>query len=244
MHKVLIVEDDPGIRDTIADLFEMSDYKVEVAVNGAEGYRKLLSKKPDIIVSDIMMPVMDGLQLLRKVREGRDTYLVPFILVTAKVTTESKLKCLEIGADDYLTKPFEIKELLLKVNNLIKRKQDMIEKFASTPGQVIGMSKEELLMQKLKHFLEENLSNARLSLPEVASGLAVSSSTLQKTVKKVSDKSVSQFIREYRLKRAYDLILLSNSSLKEIATNTGFSSLSYFSRSYKELFGNSPSADS
>ena len=243
MYKVLIVEDDLGIRETVADLFELNGYQVFLAKDGAEGFRKIKTKRPDVVISDIMMPIMNGLQLLAKVRGQNDTQLLPFIFITAKVMTESKLKGLELGADDYLTKPFVIKELFLKVNNLIKRRKRTLEVLSTKPEKVQGVTRDESIIQGLRIFLDENISNAHLSLDDIAKSLAISSSTLQKKVKKTTKKSVSQFIREYRLKRARDLILLSNESLKQIAHLTGFGSQSYFSICYKEFFGHSPSAD-
>jgi len=237
----LIVEDDPAIRETVAELFELNSFKVGTVANGALAYRKILDRKPDIVISDIMMPVMDGLQLLRRIRSNPETQLIPFILITAKAMTESKLECLEQGADDYLTKPFEIKELFLKVRNLTDRRDKMIKSFASTPDSIQKNSKEEDFSYTLKRHLEEQLSNSNLSLEDIARALGVSTSTLQKKIKQKFNKSVSQFIREFRLKRAHDLIVLSNCSLKEIAFKTGFNSLSYFSISYKKFYGISPS---
>jgi len=222
------------------DILDVEYQHIFTAKNGEEGLKEVVKNRPDLIISDIMMPVMDGFGFLKEIRKNPDTELIPVIFLTGKVMLETKLKSLEFGADDYITKPFEIKELLLKVQNLIKTRRKMLQMLHSNPEKVFSESQDEVFLKKIKLALEDNLKDVDLSMDLLAEQLHISSSTLQKKLKKITGKSVSRFVREYRLKRARDLIDLDYGNISEIASKTGFRNVSYFSSSYKEFFGDNP----
>ena len=240
-YLILIVEDDQAVRLTLQELLILQNYKVETASNGLEGFNKAKRIKPDLIISDIMMPKQDGYELLNQLRQHPELELTPVIFLTAKAMLESRLKGLEYGADGYVTKPFHPKELTLRVNHLIQQRKKILQAALQQPEKVLVESQEERFLKQLRQSIEQHMGNPNLSIGDLAFELAVSISTLQKRLKKINGMAVSQYLREYRLKRARDLIHLGYGNLSEIARKTGFRSLSYFSTSFKEFFGQRPS---
>lgn len=239
-HTILIVEDDTSIRESIVDMLEINGFEVISTENGKAGWDSIVKSSPSLILSDLMMPVMNGYELLEKVRKNSSTELIPFIMVTAKVDIESKLHGLELGADDYITKPFEFKELMLKITNLVEIRTKVMQRFHIDPGQLNLDSEEKVFMNKLRFILEEHIDQSDISIDFLCDHLYVSSATLNRKIKKITGKSPNVVIKEFRLKRAKDMIQLNYGSLSEIAAKTGFNSLSYFSSSYKDFFGCSP----
>lgn len=239
--KIVIVEDELELRETLVDLLSLFDYDVKTAENGIAGYNVIVRWKPDIVLSDIMMPKSDGYELLQKLKTNPDTELIPVLFLTAKVGMEHKLKGLEFGADDYLLKPFHKDELLIKIKNIIQTRKQLLKVMYSTPDKVVSESSDEKFLKNLKLAIEKEISNENYSLADIARDMNYSSSAIQKKVKAITNQSVSEFVRHYRLKRSHDLILVGFGSLSQIADKVGFRSLSYFSTSYKNYFGESPS---
>jgi len=242
-YQILIVEDDAAIRESLTELLEVNNFRVRQAVNGKKGLEEVNGKLPDLILCDIKMPIMDGYEFLINIRKNAATELIPVIMITAKVDFESKLHGLELGVDDYITKPFEFKELFLKVTNLLNTRKKIAQSLSVLPLTTSFQSQDEVLIKKLKLIIEENIERSSISVEDIAKQLFMSTSTFQRKIKCIINKTPNQFIKEYRLKRAKSMIQLNYGTLSEIAFKTGFTSLSYFSASYKNFFGHNPKAD-
>jgi DNA-binding response OmpR family regulator len=199
---------------------------------------------PDLIISDIMMPKMDGYEMSRKLKKDFKTSHIPIIMLTAKATKDDKLEGLEIGADDYLVKPFDPEELLIRVNNLIKLREQMREKFRLElllkPREVVVPSSERTFIDKLSEIIERKLADEKFGVDELSKEIGLSRSQLHRKLKAVSDQTTTEFIRNFRLQRAADLIKQNAGNMAEIAYQVGFSSQAYFTKSFTELFGCSP----
>ncbi|MBA4303618.1 MAG: hypothetical protein C0424_05280 [Sphingobacteriaceae bacterium] len=241
MKKVLIVEDELQLRENIVELFQASDYEVMAAENGSEGYLLAQKHLPDLIVSDVIMPVEDGFSMLSRIRSNPATELTPVVFLTAKNMVEAKVEGLELGADDYVVKPFAAAELLARAANLVQKHEKLLKKSLLTVKTEDIQPKPELLVKEIIDFIEENLGNFNLSVDMVAKHLQISKSTVQRKLKAAVDKNLNQLIREYRLEKARKMIERQAGSLSEIAIATGFNSLSYFSYSYKKYYGTAPS---
>lgn len=241
MKKVLVVEDEIQLRENIVELFQSRNYEVHAAENGIEGYEIAHKLLPDLIVSDVIMPEEDGFALLGRLRKNPATELIPVIFLTAKNMVEAKIEGLELGADDYIVKPFSAAELLARSTNLIQKQEKLLKKGLITVSTEDIQPKPELLVKEIIAFIEENLSNFNLSVEMVAKHLKISKSTVQRKLKAAVDKNLNQLIREYRLEKARKMIERQAGSLSEIAVATGFNSLSYFSYSYKKYYGTAPS---
>jgi DNA-binding response OmpR family regulator len=241
MNKVLIIEDEVQLRENIVELFESEAYWVETAEDGVKGFEKAIRFLPDLIVSDVIMPEEDGFVLLHRLRRNPSTAFVPVILLTAKNMLEAKLEGLQLGADDYLVKPFSAEELLVRAKNLINKHQLLMNKSLTQPSTDDIQPKNERMIKDIIQFIEENLSNYKLSVDMVAEHLDLSKSTIQRKLKLAINKNLNQLIREYRLEKARKMIERKAGSLSDIATATGFNSLSYFSYSYKRFYGVAPS---
>ena len=241
MKKVLVVEDEMQLRENIVELFQSRNYEVYAAENGIEGFEVAHKLLPDLIVSDVIMPEEDGFSLLSRLRKNPATELIPVIFLTAKNMVEAKIEGLELGADDYIVKPFSAAELLARSTNLIQKQEKLLKKGLISVSTEDIQPKPELLVKEIIAFIEENLSNFNLSVEMVAKHLKISKSTVQRKLKAAVDKNLNQLIREYRLEKARKMIERQAGSLSEIATATGFNSLSYFSYSYKKYYGTAPS---
>lgn len=240
MNKVLIVEDEQDIRENITEIFKLSKFKVFAAANGAEGLAMAIETQPDIVVSDILMPVMDGFELLEKLKTSAQTEHIPVILLTAKTMMDSKLKGLKTGADDYITKPFNVDELVLRATNLI----DIRKKLRRTPiipEKLKVESKDDLFIKKIYMIMEKNIDKFDFSVEDFVREMGYSRSAVQKKIKAITGKTATNLVRDYRLERARQLIEQGAGFLSEIASMVGFNSLSYFSNCYKQYFGINPS---
>lgn len=241
---VLIVEDNPEIRNYISE--ELQDnFTIYTAENGKIGMDKALNILPDLIISDIMMPVMNGLEMCHEIKSLEKTSHIPIIIITAKAGHESKMDGLKIGADDYLVKPFDSRELNLKVENIIQQMRRLREKYKKTilitPEQTDFMSLDEKFLNKVVSIIDKGHSNENFSVEILADKVGFSSSQLNRKLKALLNISTNQLIRHYRLTRAKDLIEKKVANVSEIAYMVGFNNLSYFSKSYKKKFGVLPS---
>ncbi len=243
-ERVLIVEDNADLRDFLRQQLR-TDYVVIESGNGADGLRKAEQFVPDLIISDIMMPEMDGYQLCSAIKRNEKTNHIPVILLTAKATTENKLEGLETGADDYLTKPFNAQELNLRVRNLIQLRKQLREKFSSEmllkPSDVSVPSQQRLFLERVTAVIEKHLSEEDFSVELLAAEIGMSRSQLHRKLKALTNKGPNELIRSFRLQRAAELIRQDAASLAEIAYQVGFGSQAYFTRSFGEEFGLSPS---
>ena len=240
VYSILIVEDDLHLRESLIDLFELAGFSVRSAVNGREGLRQIRAQLPDIVIADIMMPQMDGIAMLRRIRAQRATALIPVILLTARHMIESRLEGLETGADDYITKPFHARELITRVTNMIQTRKNLLLALYSEPSRVLAESQDESFLRRLRGILEETMGDPDLKIHHVCDAMKLGRSTIQKRLKLVTGKSFNRYLRDFRLERARDLLASNAATISDIAFQLGFNSLSYFSRAYKEFHGVSP----
>ena len=248
---LLVVEDNPDIRTYIADVFA-NDFDVRQAADGQEGLQMALEIIPDMIISDVMMPNMDGNELCRKVKENVRTSHVPIILLTAKDGNEAKEEGYESGADSYLTKPFSSSLLRTRVHKLVEQRQRLLAVFHAKPiaGTDSLQQKHELLMQamgekdrafldRLNRLLDEHIGDD-LDISLLTDALNMSTSTLYRKMKGLTGIGTNEYIRHYRMEYAERLLLNENCSVSDAAFRVGMSSVSYFRKSFKEVFGDYP----
>ncbi len=241
---VLLIEDNREVRDYIEEVLS-TDYKIETAKDGLQGYEKALHLTPDLIISDVMMPKMNGLELCEKLKADEKTSHIPILLLTARAAVEDRIKGLEHKADAYLAKPFVPKELQVRIANLIENRRKLSEKYSREivlkPGDVSAESVDDLFLEKLKTLLEKNLANEMLGVDDLAGELHMSRSQLHRKMKALTNLPPNEFVRNYRLMRGMELIKSNAGSTAEIAFDVGFNSPSYFTRCFREYFGFPPS---
>jgi len=244
MPKILIVEDNSDLRSFIISAFEKK-YTFIVAADGKEGYEKATQELPEIIISDLMMPEMDGIKMTSKLKRDLRTSHIPIILLTAKATEESKIAGLEIGADDYLTKPFNTDELILKVKNIIDsrvkiREKIRLELLKESP-KIEAQSADEQFLLRVKDAILRHLNDEQLSVEKLADEIGISRSQLYRKVIALTGVSMNELIRNFRLQKAAQLLSQKWGPVSQIAFEVGFSNLSYFTKCFKEQFGTTPS---
>lgn len=241
---VLVVEDFHDLRNFIVSCLN-EEFEVVEASNGEKAMELAKSLVPDLVVSDVMMPIMDGYELSRELRANQITNHIPIVLLTAKALKEEKLEGLEIGVDDYLTKPFDREELLIRIKNLIKIRHSLQNKFKGKilvePDALNVDSIHDKFLNKLREVVEDNLSNGEFGMDDLGSEMAMSRSQLHRKLKALTDQSASTFIRNYRLNKAANLLKAEAGTISEIAYMVGFNSPTYFSKSFQEFFNTSPS---
>jgi signal transduction histidine kinase/DNA-binding response OmpR family regulator/ligand-binding sensor domain-containing protein len=240
---VLIVEDNEDMISYISQNLRDA-YQVEEARNGEEGVNRALEIQPDLILSDVMMPKVDGLQMTKMLKENPLTCHIPIILLTAKASPESKLEGFELLADDYIVKPFSIKEVIARINAQLINRQILRNKFQKMitvePSEVTSSSLDEKFLQQALRIIEANLSNAEFSVDDLCKELSMSRTNIHLKLKAIVNQSTTEFIRSIRLKRAAQLLKQKEGSATEIAYKVGFTSQPYFSRCFKEYFKVSP----
>jgi signal transduction histidine kinase/DNA-binding response OmpR family regulator len=241
---LLIVEDNADVRAYIRDYLD-EDYQIIEAVDGNEGFEEAVRVVPDLIISDVMMPKIDGYELCRKLKTDERTSHIPVILLTARAGGESKVEGLETGADDYIIKPFDARELQVRVKNLIEQRRKLRECFRKEitlqPKAIAITSMDEQFLQKAMAAVEQNLSDAEFSTDEFARQVAMSRSQLHRKLYALTGQSTHEFIRAYRLHRAAQLLQHRAGTVSEICYDVGYNSLSHFAKAFREQFGQSPS---
>ena len=248
---LLIVEDNADMRSYIRGYFE-TEYKIIEAVDGADGYEKSIDFIPDIIISDVMMPNMDGVEFCKKVKTDERTSHIPVILLTARASKESRMEGLETGADDFITKPFDGDELQVRVNNLIKQRKRLSttleRKFQKSYSTIdldfedMGItSMDDTFLQKAKEVADKNLSNPDYTIEDFASAMALSRSQLHRKLKALINSSCTDFINTIRMNYAIELLQKKAGTISEIAYDAGFNNPNYFSKIFRRKFGMSPS---
>jgi signal transduction histidine kinase/DNA-binding response OmpR family regulator len=240
---VLIIEDNSDLRDYLCENLEQQ-YQIQTAANGESGLTRAIELIPDLIISDMMMPIMDGFELCKHIRSDPRTSHIPFILLTARATVESKLAGLELGADDYLTKPFNINEVQVRVKNLLHQRKTLRKSFSKQvtiqPKNIAITSVDERFLDHAMTIMETHLADHQFSVERFAEEIGMSRKNLLRKIKALTDQSVNEFIRNYRLKRAASLIEGKAGTVSEIAYQVGFNNLSYFAKCFRELFGIAP----
>ena len=240
---VLIVEDNRDMRNYIRKSLS-GLYHILEAENGKQGLQQALQIIPDLIISDIMMPEMDGYRLCHKIKNHELTNHIIVILLTAKADRESKLEGLETGADDYLSKPFDADELRLIVRNRLEERRKMREHFSRAvtlePSQVRITSQDEKFLQKVLALIEEHMDDGQYSVENFGQDAGYSNVQFYRKIKALSGQTPSQFIRSIRLKRAAELLRNKSDNVSQIAYSVGFASQSYFTKCFKEQYGVTP----
>lgn len=242
---LLVVDDNDDFRHFMEYSLGLQ-YRVKLASNGKEAWNILQSSEemPDLVVSDIMMPEMDGNELCRLIKQDKRMAHIPVILLSAKQATESKVEGLTIGADDYVTKPFNMTILVLRIRKLIELSRYNASKgtIDPAPSDIVITSLDEKLIEKAIKYVEDNISRSDLSVEELSRELGMSRVHLYKKLLQITGKTPIEFIRVIRLKRAAQLLRDSQLHVSEIAFQVGFNNPKYFSRYFKEEFGVLPSA--
>ena len=240
---LLIVDDNEDFRIFMRYSLELQ-YRVKLAVNGNEAWEMMQEELPDLVISDVMMPQMDGNELCRLIKQDKRTAHIPVILLTARQNTEAKLEGLQTGADDYVTKPFNMTILVLRIRKLIELSryhrvtQGMID---PVPSEIVITSLDEKLIEKAIKYVEDNMSRTELSVEELSRELGMSRVHLYKKLLQITGKTPIEFIRVIRLKRAAQLLRESQLHVSEVAFEVGFNNPKYFSRYFKDEFGVLPS---
>ena len=240
---ILCVEDNSDIRAYIREQME-SEYKVIEASNGEEGILIAKENIPNLIISDIMMPKMNGYQFCRHIKSDEKTSHIPIIMLTAKAGLDDKIEGLETGADAYITKPFSAKELKARVKNLIYQREQLRKRFSKStiikPSDVSAVSVDQEYLQKVIGLIEANLGDENFNSEKLAYGVNMSLSQLNRKLNALIDQPAGQLIRSLRLQRAADLIKKNAGNITEISYMVGFNDHGYFSKLFKKQFGCSP----
>ena len=241
---ILVVEDNEDFRFYLKDNLRNS-YTVIEAVNGREGWQKALAHHPQLIISDVSMPEVNGIEMVNKLKADKRTSHIPVILLTVLTDQQQQIKGLETGANDYITKPFDFAVLNAKIKSLLELKSTMKSTYekqitVSAPEVKIDSS-DEVLLQEIVRFLEQNITNAQLSVEGLSKQFGMSRSTFYTKMLEITGHTPLEYIRSFRLERATILMEKSNMTIAEIAYQVGFTTPNYFARSFKQKFDMLPS---
>ncbi len=241
---LLIVEDNQEVADYLVTLLE-SQYNIQTAVNGKVGLQKALKLIPDIILTDIMMPVMDGIELLDRVKNDSLTSHIPVVILTAKADIAARLDGLERGADAYIAKPFNKRELMVQLNKLIKLRKKLQDRYSGTgplsTTEENDYGLEDKFINQVRDIMIENLANEKFDINELCKIIAMSRSQLYRKFKSLTDRTLNEYLLFLRLSKARELLTASDINVSEAAFRTGFKNLSHFSRVFTREFGVNPS---
>lgn len=240
---ILIVEDNNDMRSFIIDSLK-DKYLTLEAIDGQMGLEIALDKGPDLIISDVMMPIMDGFEFCKQVKQNVKISHTPVILLTAKDTLDDELKGLELRADQYISKPFNTQKLRIIIRNILDERKKLQIKFndklSIDPKDLSVTSADERFFEKLTELIEDNISNSDLTVEYIAENVGVSSVHLYRKLKSITGLSASKFVRSFRLKRACQLLMQNKLRIAEVAYTVGFTDPKYFRKCFKEEFGVSP----
>jgi len=241
---LLFIDDDPDLHKYIHLVFD-PHFKVLSAFDGKEGLEKAIALVPDLVISDVEMPEMNGYELCEKIKKNEKTSHIPVLLLTVHSQLDQKIKGIQIGADDYLAKPFEVEELKARVNNLLESRRKMREYFVRQlllePKDVSVLSLDEKFLLRAKQVVENRLSDWNLNADALSQELGISRTQLYRKLRSLTGQTVHEFIRTIRIKRAAQLLEKQKMKISEIAYTVGFNDLNYFSRCFRKQFGKSPS---
>ncbi len=248
-QKILLVEDNRELRLFMYNSL-IDTYRVVEADDGVEALEKIRSELPDIIVTDLMMPNMDGIELIDKVRHDFTMSHIPIVMLTARHSPDDRVKAMEYGADGYITKPFSIELLLARIDNLLTQRRKLFEKFSSQsarnkvvelkPEEVVVTNRDEAFMKEVMKWLEARIEDSALTIDQLASHLGMGRTTMYNKLKSLTGKSPIELIKEYRITKSRLLLRTGQFSVSEVAYKVGFSDPGYFSRCFKEQFNMSP----
>ncbi|MFC2112585.1 response regulator [Bacteroidota bacterium] len=243
-HRIVIVEDDPDVRAHLVEHLN-EQFFIEQAADGKAGADLVTESIPDLVISDLMMPKMDGVEMCKKLKMDERTSHIPVLMLTAKATVESRIEGLETGADAYMTKPFNLKELIAQVKTLIEQRKKLREQFTMETdvglSDIAVTSVDEKFLKKAIKIIEDNFGDCEFDVTALTEEMGMSRMQLFRKIKALTDQTPSEFIRTIRLKRAAQLIKKKFGNVAEITYEVGFNNLSYFAKCFKELYGVSPS---
>ncbi len=241
---LLVVDDHNEIRDFISQTLN-AYYNIYHAENGKEGLEAAKYLQPNIVLTDIFMPVMDGFEFCKQLKTRQETSHIPVMMITAKASEENELEGFTNGADDYIRKPFNIDLLKLKLSNILEHREQLRKRFnrkiISQPNEVTVTSTDEKFLQQAIEIIEKNMMNTEFNVKVLVKEMNFSRSNIFMKFKELTGLSSGEFIRNIRLKRAMQLLETSDLSVKEIMYMTGFNTASYFSKCFKKQFGVLPS---
>ncbi len=241
---LLVVEDNCDVRNYIAEQLT-NDFQVLEAKDGQEGISLAKEKTPDLIITDVMMPKVDGHQLTAELKQDEKTSHIPIIMLTAKAALDNKIEGLETGADDYLIKPFNSEELLVRVKNLIATRRELRRQFSKAtiikPSDVTVVSMDQQFLKKVLSAVEKYMENEQFGVDKLADEVNMSVSQLNRKLGALIDQPAGKLIRSMRLQRAVDLLKKKSGTIAEICYQVGFSDQASFTRAFKKQFGCSPS---
>ncbi|QTD37635.1 response regulator [Polaribacter batillariae] len=240
---LLIVEDNFELMNLLKNHFS-SSYKIVSATNGLEACEKALNDIPDVIISDIMMPKMNGLEFCKKLKTDIRTSHIPIILLTARGSHTFQMEGFQYGADDYITKPFNIELLNQRVKNLLETRKILREKFRKDalfePKDIAINNTDEMFIEKIMKIIEKNMSDSKFTVKQLSAEIGMSHSVLYRKIIALSGQNINEFIKSIKLTRAAQLISDSHLSINEISDMTGFSNPKYFSTCFKKKYNTTP----
>lgn len=241
---LLVIEDNTDVRTYISKILE-SNYNICEAIDGDDGFAKSINKIPDLIISDIMMPKMDGFELCNKLKNDMRTSHIPIIMLTAKATLDDKINGLEIGADDYIMKPFDASELKARIKNLLEQRKRLHDHYNKNGlinyGDHSITSQDQIFLEKLTSVINQNIADTNFSVETLAENLAVSKSLLLKKTEALTGDSPNELIKRIRLTKAAKLLENNFGNISQIGLEVGFNNPSYFTECFKKQFGILPS---
>ena len=241
---LLVVEDNPDIRAYLRENLE-AKYQIEEAENGKEGLEKALSSLPDLILADIAMPVMDGIEMCGKIKSDINTSHIPVILLTARTSLIFKVDGLETGADDYITKPFNMRLLSIRIKNLVQSRRKLKDTFANnydlSPSGVVMNELDDKFLSQVKLVIENNIDDSNFSVEQLAGALFMNRMQLYRKLKALTGKSPNKIIRSFRLQRAAQLLETKQYNVSDVTYMVGYNDLKSFREQFKKEFGRSPS---
>jgi DNA-binding response OmpR family regulator len=245
---VLIVEDDDDLRNFLHSILQ-SEYLILMAGNGREGLQAAQKHIPDFVVSDVMMPEMDGIEMLRELKTNLSTSHIPVVLLTAKGTIDNRLEGLEFGADDYIVKPFSVPYFRARIRNLLRQRQNLQELYCSS---LVVRSHSELLrnresslpdrefIDRIVRQIEEHLDESNYPIEALTRSAGISRTAFFRKIKTLTGMSPVEFVREVRIRNAEKLLKTNQLMVKEVCYMVGFTDLKYFTRCFKQRFGVTP----
>jgi ligand-binding sensor domain-containing protein/signal transduction histidine kinase/DNA-binding response OmpR family regulator len=243
-HKILIVDDNDELRNFLHHSLD-EFYEVIEAVDGIDGLAKAEEELPDMIISDLMMPKMNGIDFCKKIKSGLTTSQIPFIILSARDALESKIEGAESGADLYFPKPVSINLLLISINNILEQRKTLKEKHIKNyffeAQEATDSQNDQRFMDQLIHLIESQLSNSDLDVEYICREMGMSKTKLYHKIKKVSGLSIGEFVRTFRLKKAAYIISHEDILLTDVMYRVGIQTQSYFTKAFKKEFGKTPS---
>jgi len=244
LPQLLLVEDTPDLRRYIQNHLS-GQYQIQEAIHGREGWEMATEQIPDIIITDVMMPEMDGVELTHRLKGDQRTSHIPIVMLTARDDTATKRASFQIGADQYLTKPFDVAELNDRLQSLLKQRRHLQEKYSREvtlrPQNVTVNNHDAAFLERCLRLVEDNLSDTEFGVEHMQREIGMSRMQLHRKLKALTNQSATEFIRGIRLQKAAQMLEQNGGQVAEVAYDVGFNHLSYFAKSFKEKFGLSPS---